>query len=365
MRPTVDKYHTVLYGFDDCAVYEVDHEFLYKTNVPRYYFSACRLQRINVLLFNTYGAKKDKFGDLVFDTPPYTDHPELLKTAKKAFIHKECKISRTMISDKYKKSLSPYTADIVVVPEYVKGTGYLRDAAVFINESSGVIGLMPLLTLDFTTRESLKANMGKTLRELLKEPSYEEFFDRVPGILDATLEYVGSVIHIPKSNSVLIGAITGTLPKNKTVYEKTVQKSLGNENNKITLDCLVSVYDMLTSTDDDTKSTAMKALSMMDYMHYPNSIKYIFGMMANWQWRYNKAVSSTPVKFMLKTLFGERWYRWYGNYNTTIYPEDLELFKQLIKHFEGIADEDIPNRISGCEFMVVNADGMLIPFIQV
>lgn len=364
MRPNVENQHTTLYGFEDCAVYELDHEFVFKMNTPKGYFYGYRFITSNTLLFNTYGGKKNKFGDLVFDTPPYIDHPELLKTAKKAYIHKECKISRTLISDKYKKSLSPYTADIIVVPEYVEGTGYLRDHAVFINENGGVIGLMPLLTLGFTDREYLRANIGKTLRELLKMPVYEEAFDKVPGIVDATLEYVGSIISIPKSNSVLIGALTGTLPKNKTVFEKTVQKSLGNENNKITFDCLVSVYDMLTSTDEGTKSTAMKALSMMDYMHYPNSIKYIFCKMDRWQWRYNKAITSTPVRFMLKTLFGERWYRWYGDYNTTIYPEDLELYKQLIKHFEGIADIEIPNRISNCEFMVVNAEGMLVPNIQ-
>ena len=350
-----------LYGFEDYLIYNIDREYFFDPKASKYWLSTREEKGTTTYLFNTFGASSNSYGDVIFDSLPYKDHPELLATAKKAFVHKECKLSRTLVSEKYKKSLSPFTADVVIVPEYNDRACSLANMAIFINENVGVIGRTPFYTPEHDGFYT--ANKGKTMRELL-QPHCIEFFEAIPGILDATLEYVGGVLSIYKENTPLLDVLTNVLPKDKIVFEKTMQNSLGSEDNKITFENIISIHEMFKSTDENTQAAGMKALSMMDYMHYPNSVKLMFSQMNNWEWRYNKANSSTSVKFMLKSVFGDSWRRWWGNYNKTIYPQDLGLFKKLLVHYEKLKDEDVNNRMASLEFMKVNADGMLVPVLE-
>ena len=350
-----------LYGFEDCLIYSIDCDYFFDSHASKYWFSTRPETGTQTYLFNTFGAVANSYGNVVFNSLPYKDHPELLETAKKVFVHKDCKISRTLISEKYKKSLSPFTADAVIVPEFDSSVCGMYNNAVFINEDCGVIGKVFFHKPEH--QDFFNANKGKTLRDLL-QPHCVEFFEEIHGLLDATLEYVGGVISIPNEGSPLLDILTNTLPKDKTVFEKTMQNSLGTEENKITFENIISIHEMLKSSDENTKAAGMKALSMMDYMHYPNSVKLMFHQMNTWEWRYNKANSSTSVKFMLKSIFGDRWRRWWGDYNKTIYPQDLELFKKLLVHYEKLNDEDFANRMAALEFMKVNAEGMLVPVLE-
>ena len=350
-----------LYGFEDCLIYSIDCDYFFDSHASEYWFSTRPETGTQTYIFNTFGAVANSYGSVVFNSLPYKDHPELLKTAKKVFVHKDCKMPRTLVSEKYKKSLSPYTADVVVVPEFNTSACKCNNNAVFINEKAGKIGITYFYESEH--KDFFSAHKGERLGDLLP-PYYIEYFESIPGILDATLEYVGGVITVHKEGSLLIDILTNTLPKDKTVFEKTLQNSLGTEDNKITFENIISIHEMLKSTDENTQAAGMKALSMMDYMHYPNSVKLMFSQMNNCEWRYNKANSSTSVKFMLKSIFGDRWRRWWGDYNKTIYPQDLELFKKLLVHYEKLNDEDFANRMAALEFMKVNAEGMLVPVLE-
>lgn len=350
-----------LYGFEDCLIYDVEKDYIFSLNPSRYWYNSMPEKGGKTYMLNTFGIERNSLGDVDFSSLPYKDHPELLKTAKKVFVHKECKISRTLIAEKYKKSLSPFAADVVVVPEFKNGSCSIIKRAVFINEKDKVIGMASFYKPEHF--EYFNANKGKALKDLL-QPQCVEWFEANPGLLDATLEYVGWILDTNKENSPLVDLLTNALPEDKIVFEKTIQNSLGTEDNKITFENIISIHEMLKSTDENTQAAGMKALSVMDYMHYPNSVKLMFSQMNTWDWRYNKANSSTSVKFMLKSIFGERWRRWWGNYNKTIYPQDLELFKKLLVHYEKLKDEDINNRMSSLEFMKVNADGMLVPVLE-
>ena len=183
--------------------------------------------------------------------------------------------------------------------------------------------------------------------------------------LDAGFIYTGHLLFIPNTHSYAMDILTSNLPKDKIVFEESVQDSLGDETNQLTFDSLVSIRDMLDSTDANTVSAGLKALSMMDWMHYPNSVKYIMNRTDKYKWLYNKASNSTSVKYMLSTISGNKARRhWPGNYDNDIYEQDFELFKQLKMHYEKISNDDILTEIKFMNFIRCNAEGKLVPNLR-
>ena len=73
----------------------------------------------------------NQYGRNYADTSFVVDHKELLETAKTVYVHPSCKVSRTLLSQKYKKTLNPWTADVIVVPQPNKNNFYVDDTAVF------------------------------------------------------------------------------------------------------------------------------------------------------------------------------------------------------------------------------------------
>ena len=146
------------------------------------------------------------------------------------------------------------------------------------------------------------------------------------------------------------------------MYETTIQNSLASEENKVTLDSLISIKEMLDSDDEDTVSAGIKALSMMDYMHYPNSVKYILNN-ASYKFRYSKAYNSVPVKFMLKSLNEGYWSNRNAalKFSSSIYEDDFEMYKQLLGHY---TKGSIMNELNYLPFMTINDAGMLVPKLK-
>ena len=67
------------------------------------------------------------------------DHKELLDKAKKVYTHQSCKLSRSMMAEKYKKSLNPFLSDAVIIPKPEYGEFTLRKYALFINDQAKMI----------------------------------------------------------------------------------------------------------------------------------------------------------------------------------------------------------------------------------
>lgn len=300
-----------------------------------------------------------------------TNHKELLDTAKKVFTHPTCKLSRSMMAEKYKKSLNPFLSDAVIIPKpnYVEFS--LHKYALFINESAKLI-VKVYVESDGAHNHIKDASEGDSFQVLMTCNPEDSYGGRKPytlvELLSSEFFYYGEVLYVPNSQSWAMDVLTHSIPADKIVFEDSVMESLGNETNRLDFDSLCSIMDMLNSSDEDTVSAGLKALSMMDWMHYRNSVKFILENTDNkYNWVYNKACNSTSVKYMMKALSGmvSKRTRWPGSYDEEIYDNDFELFKQLKCRYHHVQPDQVMNSIRDMKFMTVNAAGFMSPNFKV
>lgn len=306
-------------------------------------------------------------GTVMFKDSLCCDHKELVNTAKKVYVHPSCTISRTMVFDKYKKSLSPWLSDAVVIPTPRKDVLSYRTQVFFINEE--VKAIIRIKVSDNPDAEYRAETLGDGC--CLKDLLCMDISERVShwsNITPYDVEYAeklfyGGTVYVPNNMSYLVDLFTEVLPKEKIVYEETVQAALGTEDSRVDLTALLSIRDMLNSSDDEIKGAGLKALSTMDYMHCPNSIKQMLRETKISDWRHLSAANSTSVKFMLKQLYGPNLYRELrtgGSYDYRIQKEDYDLFIELRAKLKGITIEQAIDGIGGYNFMIVK-DGVPAP----
>ena len=303
--------------------------------------------------------QRGMYGEVIANSL-YENHKELLdKPESLVYVHPACKIPRTLLFTKYKRCLNPWAADIVVVPKPSVEGCHIDDYALFVSDAVAV---------------SLKLYDNKAKAESFKEGTrlgdithaFDNFAEdyNTQELYDTELAYVGEMLHIPSGN-LLLDIITGSLPVDKTVFEETIQASLGDESNKITFDSLKSIGEMLSSSDENTVSAALKALSMMDYMHYPNSVKLMLYSIPSYNYKYNNAMNSTSVRFMIKQLYGTvRKSRMHIRYDREIYEDDYILFRQLLAYYDDVPEDSINDRIVSYPFVVVNSEGLMCPKLR-
>jgi hypothetical protein len=338
-----------IYGFEDYSVIRMGLRALFEYNAFSYYYFT---PETTILPTNDLDTSVTSYyGRISFSPNICENHKELLDTAEKLYIHPSCKLSRSLVAEKYKKSLNPWVADAVVIPKFSYYPLSLTDATIFISEEKKTIIYMDHCYYEdaYKINNFERGTLFKDIR--LDSTPIEDW------IANSELLYTGKVLIIPEGNSYILDAIMHSFPGNKTVFEDSVQESLSTEDNKITLEILLNIKDMLESTDENTVSAGLKALSMLDYMHYPKSINYMLDGLTNTRYRWNKTMHSTSVKFMFKQLLkcsSER----------SIYPQDFELIKQYIAHYNSISIEDVNPKLLYCEFMTVDPNGMLIPILK-
>lgn len=344
-----------LYGFED-----------YKTLMTnQYVLEQCAHSSIhtdydeNAIGFfgSTLNNKYDAY-NMDFEKPLYEDHKELLKDAKKLYIHPSCSIPRSLVSVKFQKCLNPWLADAVILPKYNKGSVSPKRAAVFINDDAKIIVIIYVWRDDKYDLFFKKLSEDTKFENILgNTPDYYECDSH--DVLNAEFTYYGEIISMNPKNFIL-DILTNNIPLSKTVCEDSLQSALSSEDNKITLETLVSIKEMLDSSDNDTFSVALKTLATLDYTHYSNSVKFILKNLYTYQW-YNSAANSTSVKFMMKQLSGTtNKRRWPGNYSDTIYPQDLELLKELIGHYNPDSpDTSVQQLLYGMPFMHIDSNGYL------
>ena len=259
----------------------------------------------------------------------FKEHPEVLAKAKKIYLYPSCTISRALTSSKYKKCLNPWLADAVVIPS-LKDVGSLQTCtiAAFLIESTNQLLLLPVFN---TQKENFEFAEGKPLQAFCAHDINSFCWSRnIPNVSEAKLVYYGEVYCVQPKDSYLVDLLTKNVPLNKLVFEDTVLKQLGNESNKLTCESLLSVRDMLDSTDPDTITAALKSLAMMDYIHYPNSTVFVLANSEH-RWIYNKAVHASAVKFMLSQLGGPARRVMRGTYTDQITLQDYTLFQELLQ----------------------------------
>lgn len=299
------------------------------------------------------------------------NHKDILSTAKKVYVHPNCTLSRSMMAEKYKKSLNPFLSDAVVIPSIDTKELWVDSIALFINENKKMIVKVKLDSAAASAK--LSATPLGTKLESMATSNIElsSYYSKNPEmslneILDSELMYCGDLLRIPNNQSYIFDLLTYKLPMDKIVFEESMQESLGDENNIISFDTLISIKDMLDSSDDNTVSAGLKALSMMDWIHYSNSVKFIFNILGNARkWKNNPAANSTSVKYMMQTISGSKYKSyWPGDYEDKIFEEDYELFKQLKTYYDKVTPEELPKYLSSLNFMTVNSMGFVTPNIR-
>jgi hypothetical protein len=372
------KNHTHIQGFEDYNIVALNNGcFCYTLgfNIPYNYDNSPGAYIINkdlpVNMISDGNPSYSWIKYVKFKPELATNHKELLNTAKKVFTHPCCKLSRSMMGEKYKKSLNPYLSDAIIIPKPVYDEFRLDKVALFINEQAKLIVKIEIID-DDAARIIQDAIEGDKLRALVTCNPDDGYGSHKPykvaDMMEAEFFYYGELLYVPNSQSWAMDVLTHTIPADKIVFEESVQESLGSENNQLDFDSLCSIMDMLNSSDEDTVSAGLKSLSMMDWMHYPQSVKFILSNVDNkYHWIYNKACNSTSVKYMMKTIAGDRvrkrnW--WPGDFDNEIYEADFELFKKLKCHYHHIQPNEIMSYIRGIEFITVNSDGFMVPNIK-
>lgn len=368
------KNHAYIHGFEDYKILNLLDTVLtskYDYRCP-YSFDTCTqtyliVRDMPIRVYNEVNPVYDWVKTVCFEPAVCKNHKELLATAKKVFTHPNCKLSRSMMAEKYKKSLNPWLSDAIIVPEMNTAGFDLEKRAVFINEDYKAIIMVEL------NSESILNNLSDfilgtkfsdhSVCDLETNGRYS-----VELVRGSELIYIGDVLTVPNEYSYVAELLLGKIPESKIVYEKSVQESLSNESNQLDFDSLCSIKDMLESSDSNTVSAGLKALSMMDWMHYTQSVKFILNnIITKGNWIYNNACNATSVKYMIRTISGDKAYRrsmWPGDYDTEIYEEDFELFKQLKCHYHYVQPEDVMNNIRAMSFIRVTVDGMLVPNLK-
>lgn len=338
-----------VYGFEDYSIISMSLRALFEYNASSY--CLIRPQTIILPTNDLDISVSSNYGSISFSPNICENHKELLDTAEKLYIHPSCKLSRSLVAEKYKKSLNPWAADAVVIPKFSSSSLKLTNVTMFISEEKKAIIYMEHRYYEdaYKINNYERGTLFKNIR--LDNSPIEDY------IANSELLYTGKVLIIPERATYILDAIMHSFPGNKTVFEDSVQESMSTEDNKITLEILLNIKDMLESTDENTVSAGLKALSMLDYMHYPKSINYMLDKLTNTRYRWNKTMHSTSVKFMFKQLSrcsNER----------SIYPQDFELIKQCIAHSNSISVDEVNPKLLYCEFMTVDPNGMLLPILK-
>lgn len=371
------KNHAYIYGFEDYNIITLgDGCFLntYGFHIPYSFDNSTGAFIINknlpVKALRNDNKLYSWWSEVEFEPVLAEDHKQLLSVAKKVFVHPSCNLSRSLMAEKYKKSLNPYLSDAVIIPNPNYDNFSIDKVALFINEQAKLI-VKVKISDDKAENVVQTAEEGTVFRTLITcEPddSYGTYKGYTTGnMLDSKLFYYGELLYIPNSQSWAMGVLTHSIPMDKIVFESSVQESLSNETNQLDFDSLCSIKDMLESSDENTVSAGLKSLSMMDWMHYPQSVKYILKSIKDkYNWIYNKACNSTSVKYMMNTISSDvrRKAWWPGEYDYDIYEADFELFKKLKCHYENILPENIISSIKFCNFIKVTPEGLIVPNIK-
>lgn len=370
---------STLYGFEDYKLWSLHGNFVnvtYPSAWLWYEYSSNKYITVN----DTSIICRDKNYYRKLNENIVKDHKDLIDTAKTVYVHKCCNISRTLVSSRFKKTLDPWTADIVVIPKSKDLCSNYYNAVLLIDENTKSIimyniGYWPNESpLNDTEKALWSMSENMKLRYMLPEDITLDIHSRgttlsqeaCESLKDSVLLYKGLLYNIVPKEEYLIDICTNSLPKDKIVFEDTLQSALGNEDNKITFESLISIYEMLNSKDADAVNAGLKSLAMMDYAHYTNSIIYMLHQ-TNGSYRWCKASNSKAVKFMLNTLCGEnRTYKrsMYLKESMSIFQEDYELYKQMVDYFNKDVDRTVFDLIRFTNFMTINSEGMLVPRLK-
>lgn len=280
---------------------------------------------------NALHCYNDKY--TLFPNKLFTENKDCLNNTKLVYIHSCCSIPRTQIASKYKITRNPWEADCCVIPDLEKYFS-LIPVMIFLNEEKKTFCVLrfydPVTYKNFKSNPNIK--IGATIADIFpgaatsnqyNEESVKEDF------CSSQLEFIGYCAYFTSSTIFLFDIVNNEIPKNKLVYENSIMATLGDENNKLTPESFNMIKDLLAG-DAGSKEIGLKTLSNIDYNKFHNSVVYLLkSNLFIWD---NKAINSTPVKFMLNSLGFTKRYK-SGDYKEQIDPEDYAIIKPVIDDY--------------------------------
>lgn len=283
----------------------------------------------------------------------------ILKDAKTVYIHPSCKIPRAVITQKYKKTLNPWLADAVVIPDENKYS--IHECAIFVNENAKLALIIAKTYGEPTLQEHLSNKKVKKLIDITQIVSVPwSCTVSTESVLEADFDFYGKAVKVDKGSMYFLDILTNCIPQSKIVKESSVLKSLSTDDNKPTFENMTTIYEMLNSSDEAVVGAAMKALAAMDYINYPNSVILIL-QESYAKYRYNQSVNSSAVKYMLNNLIGNSVRKYPRILASRISEEDFNLFVKLSNHIHKDYSLDF---IKGLSFMYVDTDMQMHPRIM-
>lgn len=279
------------------------------------------------------------------------EHPELLGTADKVYFDKDCTFPRNLARQSFKTSLSADDADVYVIPDMTL-VNYKFEYYCYILEYGGI---------QYVVFADSYNEQGPVKRILDSMPIGDIMYNHWRPSLcsletsaqQSKLVYRGPLLFV-MTNTTFIGRfIKGEIPEDKVVLETSLLSSLSCETNKPTAETMFSVYNMLKSSDDDTKILGIKALCSLDYFKYKETTKFIL-IQTGHKKRLTSALSNAASKFMYSMMKRNEYEISYGS---RISQEDYDLFVEVRKLvFQGKEMQWYP-------FMCSNEHGKLIPHL--
>lgn len=252
------------------------------------------------------------------------------------YIHPNCSIPRATVKQKYKICYSPEKATTCVIPNDLYSA--LGSYDIFINRDNKKIFYLrrrlvsgcyaPSLLSSFRLGTKVSDIDSSLVIDNLRCHTTFEMQDMVD-FLDACLIYEGYAVKDKEVSSRFIGDIIyGKL--HNIVKESEVINSIGNKENKLDLEILKNIEQMLSNNDDTIIGLGLKSLAELDYPKYKNTV--IMLLDHTWdKWHRNKAITNTKVHFMLQSLKMTTSRFSTTNYTETINKEDFCLIEPVIR----------------------------------
>lgn len=316
----MESFYSSVYGFEGYDAKELDYYALYH-------------KTLNILYNIGYKYLIPK-ECLINDVPTNDASTINFDTVKSVYIHPSCKMPRVLL-DKYKKVLDPWKADICIVDDNV------------INNFSADIKRYPYIVKD-----------DQKIIYIISSPSYLKELLGIDDVVGHTLSEIpnsdfGEIANLPICEGSFLNISTrvyssylikqyqdirlGLLPNDKVVSDTDVLEYVSDKNNTLDVDTMMSIYDLVKSSDKDTVILGLKTLSLLDYIHYPYSTKFIIGSI-NVSPLFKPSIASITYMYKKLNIRRRSDTSFYGN---TLSRKDFEMLAQLRSKIDKCNIEDL------------------------
>ena len=317
----MESFYSSIYGFDGYKAKEVTYTSLYyKIFNDSYCYSSSKYLIPKECLINSI--PKNNASTINFDT------------VKSVYIHPSCKMPRVLL-DKYKKVLDPWKADICIVDDDVINN-FSADEENYPYVVLNDIKTIYIVSSPSYLRELLNVDdvVGHTLSEI--PCSDFDILANLP-ICEGSFLSISTRVYPSYLIKQYQDIRLGLLPNDKVVSDTEALNYISGKNNTLDVDTMMSIYDLVKSSDNDTTVLGLKTLSLLDYIHYPYSAKFIIEAINSLK-LFKPSIAS--IAYMYKKLNIRRCSDT-SFYGKTLSKEDFEMLAQLRSKIDKCNIEDL------------------------